>query len=90
MTTKSQKQQKLYKKEPKNKKKKGIRLQWDRKSTIITISIVAFLALFYFAATTDISGYFIQKNKNWIATVGEIQSIEAITGTKIKHTIYSI
>ncbi len=97
MTTKSQKQEKLYKEELKNKKKQGIRLQWDGKSTIITISIVAFLALFYFAATTDIRGYFIQKNKNWIATVGEIQSIEKITGVdqsrtgnKIKVTGYKI
>jgi len=84
MTTKNQKQPKKYKED----KSKNIRIYLDysdKKAIIRTTLIILFFATFYFLVKVDIKDFFIRHNRSWAITIGEVQSIEDITG--IEHTL---
>ncbi len=80
MTTRREKQKKLYEESRKNRSP----VKWDRKS-VITMMIamtvfVCLLAFIGFLATEDIHRFETMPNDQWAATVGRIDDIESMTG----------
>jgi hypothetical protein len=56
----------------------------DKKAIVRTALLILFFAAFFFVAKVDIKDFLIRHDPTWTKTVGQIQSVEDITG--ITHT----
>jgi|GEM_PF-2431078 len=84
MTTKYQKQQKGIKKNIRNLKIRLICL--DKKSIVRIVLIFCGMASLGVLMTVDIKGNLIRQSPNWATTMGQVQSIEVITGIEQTKT----
>jgi len=80
MTTRYQKQQKKYKEEEKRKKSGNSTIRLDKKSVVYIVLLFCAFAIFYFIMTEDIKGALIRQSPSWTKTMGQVQSIEVVTG----------
>jgi len=76
MTTRLEKEKKRYERE-KNNRFKSIR--WDKKSTIILLSVIIFIISSFIALNVDFKGFYIKNNSNWDTTCGKIIDIKPHT-----------